>query len=175
MEFEVKVNDIYKFLKNNGYLWQSKQATLPIYDYEIDVTDENLYDDFEDDEKLQLFEMPVKRYDGKYLQIDVCINNIEFVLEEENFGSAKSEIDLSKDWVKFLLKNYKEYSIYLENWYNDEKTSVCNFYDEKIKILSNNLKNCKKQYVDELKQLNEYKKILSDFKKEQLKEEIKEL
>ena len=171
MEFKVKIEDIYNFLKNNGYSWQDMQATLPLYDYKFKVTNANLYNDFLFKNELQLFEMLVKNKAEKFIEIDINVNNVKFLVNETIYGKENKSIDLTKNWIEYLLANHKDYSKYLKNWYMNQKTYKRSFYEEKIKMLEQELKDCKKQYVRELKQLSEYKKILSNVKKKQSSEE----
>lgn len=173
MDFKIKTQDLYNFLKQNGYEWTSLEASVNEGDYFCEVTDNLLYDEFYNGTSCELELVLTKQKHN--ISAFISFNDFKFKLKENVYLTEKVSIDLSKKWVNYLLINYKDYANFLDNWYKTEKQEVVNFFDEKIKKLEEEIVDCKKQCVERIEKLNEYKKILLNYQTKTIKKETEEL
>ena len=160
MKFQVKVNDIDNFLKENGYFWQDREACAEL-DYEMVVTDQIIEDFLEDGRQdLILEQMPVQKTDGRNIVVNIKVNEFKFILSSD--FNKFVEINLSKKWIKYLLKNRQDYLKFAKEYCNKKEKTVSKKYNEKLEEINDLKTSTKDWYNKEIKKIKSIKQTLND-------------
>lgn len=119
------VDDIKKFLKQQGYVWYGYISTG--YGPKIATSQ-----DFEDPFENNILHVT---QDGEDINIAVCLTSTYFELSrpiQSRFGARRFEdVDLSTAWQKYMLENYREkYAPVLKQWCETSKNMIVRRYEQ---------------------------------------------
>lgn len=129
MEKYITIKDIQHFLLENGYVWkgeliEEKSATKQyyIYDYKYKKASvEDFVDNYQDGVLLDVMSLENKAPYEFYVRA----NSVSFAMRTLNWSRSDEnclKVDLTSEWVKYLLKYYKtEYSSYLKKYVEEMK------------------------------------------------------
>ena len=144
MFYKITVEDIYAFLKLNGYVWDKKIV-------------KNCYLGIVEDAKICAFDrdpMVVLDYEGKDTTYNYLVagNHYFKVMEEDcGFGSIDKELivteNLSEKWINFLSKKYgNEYNAVAVDELNTVLRETANMRHTRIKALREEIEKVNNYY-----------------------------